>query len=163
MAVRVLMVCMGNICRSPTAEAVLRSLAQRLAPDLALEVDSAGTHGYHVGQPPDSRAQDVARARGIDLSALRARQLVAQDFERFDWILVMDHDNHAAACRLAPPQHRRRVRLLLEFAPQCSLREVPDPYYGEVADFERVFDLADQAARGVLQALRERPVAGEPI
>jgi protein-tyrosine phosphatase len=158
MPVRVLFVCMGNICRSPTAEAVLRSLAPRLAPELALEVDSAGTHGYHVGEPPDPRAQEVARSRGIDMSGLRARQLTPQDFERFDWILTMDRGNHTAALQLAPPARRRRVRLLLEFAPQLTLQEVPDPYYGGTADFERVFELAEQAGRGLLQALREGAV-----
>ncbi|HEX4024953.1 MAG TPA: low molecular weight protein-tyrosine-phosphatase [Steroidobacteraceae bacterium] len=163
MPVRVLLVCMGNICRSPTAEAVLRSLAARLAPDLAIEIDSAGTHGYHIGQPPDARAQEVARGRGIDMSGLRARQLVLQDFERFDWILVMDRDNHAATCLLAPPQHHHRVRLLLEFAPQLPLREVPDPYYGGVADFERVFELTEQAGRGLLQALRGQAAANEAV
>jgi len=151
--VRVLFVCMGNICRSPLAEAICRSLAQRLVPQLVLQVDSAGTHGYHVGRPPDVRAQEVARARGLDLSGLRARQLVREDFERFDWILVMDEDNHAAALALAPPGQRARLRLLLDFAPHLSLREVPDPYYGGLSDFERVYELTEQAVRGLLQAL----------
>lgn len=151
--VRVLFVCMGNICRSPTAEAVFRSLAQRLSPDLAVEADSAGTSNYHAGRAPDERAQRVARARGIDMSALRARQLVAEDFSRFDWILVMDLRNREAALALAPPQHRHRVRLLLDYAPQLPLREIPDPYDGELSDFEQVFDLTEQASRGLLQAL----------
>ncbi len=163
MPVRVLFVCMGNICRSPTAEAVLRSLSRRLAPELQLEIDSAGTHGYHVGDPPDPRAQEVARARGIDMSGLRARQLVPQDFERFDLILAMDQANYTAALALAPPKRRQRLRLLLEFAPQVSVQDVPDPYYGDTADFELVFDLTEQAARGLLQALRERTVTDEPV
>ena len=151
--IRVLFVCMGNICRSPLVEGVCRELAARLAPQLALQVDSAGTHGYHVGRPPDPRAQQVARGHGIDLSARRARQLVAEDFERFDWILVMDQDNHAAALTLAPAHRRDRLRLLLDFAPHLPLREIPDPYYGVVSDFERVFELAEQAVRGLLQSL----------
>ena len=151
--VRVLFVCAGNICRSPTAEAGLRALAAQLAPQLRLEIDSAGTHGLHAGDAPDPRAQSVARARGVDMSRLRARQLVSEDFEHFDWILVMDRQNHAAALSLAPPQHRRRLRLFMEFAPHLRQREIPDPYYGEQADFERVFALAEQAARGLLREL----------
>jgi protein-tyrosine phosphatase len=144
---------MGNICRSPTAEAVFRSLAQRDWPDLAVEADSAGTHGYHAGHPPDERAQRVARAHGIDMSAHRARALRPQDFERFDRILVMDRQNQKAALALAPPGRRHCVGLLLDYAPQLAVREVPDPYYGGLADFERVFDLSEQAARGLLQSL----------
>jgi protein-tyrosine phosphatase len=156
---RVLFVCMGNICRSPIAEGVFSWLAPRLRPDLAVEADSAGTHGYHAGRPPDARAQRVARAHGIDLSGLRARQLVAQDFERFDRILVMDRRNHDDALALAPERHDR-VRLLLDYAPQLALREVPDPYYGELSDFERVFQLSEQAARGLLQSLAAPPPFG---
>ena len=151
--VRVLFVCMGNICRSPTAEAVFRSLAQRLSPDLAFEADSAGTSNYHLGRAPDERAQLVARAHGIDMSGLRARQLVAEDFRRFDWILVMDLGNREIARALAPPELRHRVRLLLDYAPQLPLREIPDPYNGELSDFEQVFNLTELAARGLLQAL----------
>src|SRR6202050_344514 len=106
--VRILFVCMGNICRSPMAEAVFRSLAQRDWPDLAVEADSAGTHDYHVGHAPDARAQRVAAAHGIDMSALRARLLTAADFERFDWILVMDRQNLQAARLLAPKNRRDR-------------------------------------------------------
>jgi len=150
---RILFVCMGNICRSPTAEAVFRSLAQRTRPDLVVECDSAGTHSYHVGHPPDLRAQRVARTHGIDMSGQRARVLQGEDFDRFDRILVMDLQNHKAALALAPPNRGQRVRLLLDYAPQLGLREVPDPYYGGPADFERVFDLSEQAARGLLQSL----------
>jgi protein-tyrosine phosphatase len=150
---RVLFVCMGNICRSPMAEAVFRSMARRCWPDLAVEADSAGTHNYHAGHPPDERAQRVARAHGIDMSAQRARALQAEDFDRFDRILVMDLQNQKAALALAPPSRRHRVRLLLDYAPQLALREVPDPYYGELADFERVFELSEHAARGLLQSL----------
>ena len=153
--VRVLFVCMGNICRSPTAEAVFRSLARHSWPQLKVEADSAGTHGYHVGHAPDERAQRVAAAHGIDMSALRARQLVVEDFDRFDRILAMDQKNYCAASALAPPGRAERLRLLLDYAPQLAFREVPDPYYGELADFERVFQMSVLAARGLLQALAE--------
>jgi protein-tyrosine phosphatase len=155
-AVRVLFVCMGNICRSPMAEAVFRSLARRHWPDLAVEADSAGTHGYHAGSPPDERALRVARAHGIDMSAQRARQLLVEDFDRFDRILVMDLKNQQTALALAPPTLRQRVRLLLDYAPQLALREIADPYYGELADFERVFELSEQAAQGLLQSLADQ-------
>lgn len=148
-----LFVCAGNICRSPTAEAVLRSLARELAPQLLLEIDSAGTHGLHVGDAPDPRAQAVARAHGVDMSGLRARQLMADDFEHFDWILLMDRHNQAAATAIAPAQHRRRLRLFMDFAPHLGHREIPDPYYGDHADFELVFELSRAAARGLLREL----------
>lgn len=151
--IRILFVCAGNICRSPTAEAIFRALAHELAPQLALQIDSAGTHGLHAGDPPDSRAQAVARARGVDMSGLRARRLLAEDFERFDWILVMDRDNLAAASAIAPGRHRRRLRLFMEFAPHLNRSEIPDPYYGDRADFELVYELADQASRGLLRQL----------
>ena len=144
---------MGNICRSPMAEAVFRWLAQSDWPDMAVVADSAGTHGYHIGHAPDARAQRVARAHGIDMSALRARQLLVEDFDRFDWILVMDRQNRTDALELAPRKSRQRLRLLLDYAPQLAVREIPDPYYGELSDFERVFELVEQAARGVLQSL----------
>ena len=146
---RVLCVCMGNICRSPTAEAVLREPARREAPELTLEVDSAGTHGYHVGDPPDPRAVAAAARRGYDLSPLRARQFTAKDFERFDLILAMDEDNRATMLR----QGSGRVELLLSYAPQWGERNVPDPYYGGEAGFERVLDLIESAARGVIESL----------
>jgi protein-tyrosine phosphatase len=154
--VRVLFVCMGNICRSPMAEAVFRSLARRSWPDLAVEADSAGTHDYHAGSPPDERALRVARAHGIDMSAQRARQLLVEDFDRFDRILAMDLKNQHSALALAPPGLRHRVQLLLDYAPQLALREISDPYYGELADFERVFELSAQAARGLLQSLADQ-------
>jgi protein-tyrosine phosphatase len=152
----VLLVCMGNICRSPTAEAVLRRLAAEEAADLSLVVDSAGTHDYHVGDPPDPRAQAAARRRGLDMSARRARQLAAADFDAFDYLLVMDERNLADARALAPPRFRAQLGLLLEYAPELERREVPDPYYGGAAGFEEVLDLVEAAARGLLGALRGR-------
>jgi protein-tyrosine phosphatase len=146
---------MGNICRSPTAEGVFRALAARLAPGLKVDADSAGTHDYHVGDPPDVRAQRVAAAHGVNISGLRARLLTVQDFEHFDLILVMDRENRAAVLSIAPPQFRERVRLLLDYAPEQTLREVPDPYYGERSDFELVFELTQQAAQGLLRSLTD--------
>jgi protein-tyrosine phosphatase len=144
---------MGNICRSPTAEGVFRLLASRLAPSLKVEADSAGTHDYHVGDPPDVRAQRVAAAHGVNLSGLRARLLTVQDFDHFDLILVMDRPNRDFVMAIAPPHRHERVRLLLDYAPEQPLREVPDPYYGERSDFELVFDLTQQAAQGLLRSL----------
>ena len=158
--IAVLFVCMGNICRSPTAEAVFRRLAPRLAPDLDFEADSAGTHGYHIGAPPDERSQRAARDRGIDMSELRARQLEPGDFDRFDWIVFMDETNRRDAARLLRPRARARQVRLLDFAPDQPLRDVPDPYYGEAADFARVAGLIDSGVRGFIAALREGPPGG---
>src|SRR5579863_8582892 len=127
---RVLFVCLGNICRSPTAEAVFRAIAAREARDLEVDADSAGTAGYHVGAPPDARSQQAARRRGYDLSALRARLVAPGDFERFDLILAMDRENLSVLRRRAPREFHDRIRLFLEFAPQAGTAEVPDPYYG---------------------------------
>ncbi len=153
---RILFVCLGNICRSPTAEAVLRDLLTREAPDLSVEIDSAGIGDWHIGEPPDQRALAAARRRGLDMSRLRARQIASEDFARFDFILAMDRANLSDLRRRAPTQYRERVRLFLEFAPDVGMDEVPDPYYGGEAGFEEVLDLAEQAARGLLSYIRER-------
>ena len=147
---------MGNICRSPTVEAVFRRLVDREVPRPPIRIDSAGTHDYHVGDPPDPRSQRAARRRGLDLASLRARQLEAADFERFDYVLVMDERNLADARAIAPPRFRAQLRLFLEFAPELELREMPDPYYGGAAGFEQVLDLAEAAARGLLEQLKAR-------
>jgi protein-tyrosine phosphatase len=157
--VKILFVCLGNICRSPTAEGVLRALAAREAPELALEVDSAGTAGYHIGQPPDLRTREAAARRGYDLSTLRARIVEPGDFERFDLILAMDHDNLEVLRHRAPRHARERLRLLLEFAPDGAPEEVPDPYYGGPNGFEEVLDLVEAATRGLLAHLRRQPRA----
>ena len=153
---RVLFVCLGNICRSPTAEAVLRALAPEAAPELVLEIDSAGTAGYHIGEPPDPRTRAAAARRGYDLTALRARIVEPADFERFDLILAMDRENLTVLRRRAPPPAHGRLRLFLEFAPQKHLEDVPDPYYGGPNGFEEVLDLVEEAARGLLSHLRQR-------
>ena len=148
----VLFVCLGNICRSPTAEGVLRAIAAREYPGLMLEVDSAGTADYHVGEPPDRRTVAAARRRGYELSGLRARQVQAEDFHRFDFVLAMDRANLAALERLRPEGAGARVALFLEQAGD-PVDEVPDPYYGGVEDFERVLDLCESGARGFLDRL----------
>jgi len=153
---KILFVCLGNICRSPTAEGVLRTLAAREAPELAIEVDSAGTAGYHVGEPPDARTRAAAARRGYRLDSLRARVVEPADFERFDLILAMDQENLRVLQRRAPAQAHERLRLFLEFAPQRDVREVPDPYYGGPNGFEEVLDLVEEAARGLLAHLRQR-------
>ena len=147
---------MGNICRSPTAEAVFRRLAALEAPELRLRIDSAGTHGYHVGAPPDPRTQAAARRRGLDMSAMQARRLVSVDFQRFDYVLVMDERNREDAIAIAPPAHRAILRLFLEYAPGLERLEVPDPYYGGETGFEEVLDLVEEASRGLLDELRAR-------
>ena len=153
---RIIFVCLGNICRSPTAEAVVRALAARELPEVGLEVDSAGTAAYHVGEPPDPRMQAAAARRGYELKALRARVVEPRDFERFDLILAMDRENLEVLHRRAPEQARERVRLFLEFSPDSEPREVPDPYYGGANGFEEVLDLVEAAARGLLGYLRQR-------
>lgn len=153
---KVLFVCMGNICRSPTAVGVLRHLLEQEAPELDVTVDSAGTHGYHAGQPPDRRAQSAAKARGIDLSLLRARAVSDEDFAAYDVILAMDRDNHALLMDRCPAPYVSRVRMLMEFAGEGAPRDVPDPYYGSVNGFERVLDLVETACRGLLADLRGR-------
>lgn len=147
---RVLFVCLGNICRSPTAEAVFRHLLSRVETEHEIEVDSAGIGSWHIGEPPDERAQAAARRRGFDMSAIRARQIARDDFEQFDLILAMDRENLAELRRRSPVEYRERVRLFLEFAPDLGAHDVPDPYYGGDAGFEEVLDLTEQAARGLL-------------
>jgi protein-tyrosine phosphatase len=154
--VSILFVCLGNICRSPTAEAVFVSLAARTAPELRLTVDSAGTGSWHVGATPDARSQEAARRRGYDMSGLRARTVAAPDFERFDLILAMDRSNLAELQRRAPAHARSRVRLFLEFVPDAQLLDVPDPYYGGENGFEEVLDLIEAAAHGLIAHLRSQ-------
>jgi len=147
---RILFICMGNICRSPTAEGVFRRLVQERAPHLPLEIDSAGTHDYHVGDPPDPRAVAAAARRGIDLRSLRARQVSDDDFESFDLILAMDRLNYVTLLERAPDVLHERIRLFMDYARDTSAKDVPDPYYGGPLGFEQVLDLAEEAAAGLL-------------
>lgn len=149
----ILFVCMGNICRSPTAEGVFRARAQ--AAGLDLEIDSAGTHAYHIGNAPDARSTRHAAARGYDLSSQRARQFAAADFERFDYLLAMDHDNLEILQRACPPRHRHKVRLFMEFATRSGSDIVPDPYYGGTQGFDTVLDYVEDAADGLIAVLRK--------
>lgn len=149
--VKVLMVCMGNICRSPTAEAVLRVQAERRDLGARLFIDSAGTHGhYHAGEPPDPRSQKHAARRGYDLSPLRAREVLAQDFERFDWILAMDEANLDDLRQQCPDRFVGKLARLLDFAPGGGDLDVPDPYYGGAAGFETVLDRVEAGCTGWL-------------
>jgi protein-tyrosine phosphatase len=150
-----LFVCMGNICRSPTAEAVFRKVWQERAPDLLLRLDSAGTHAYHIGEPPDPRAQRAALRRGVDLAGLRARRVEPTDFERFDLVLGMDEANVEILRVAAPVEYRERIRLMLEFAPHLGRTDVPDPYYGGSNGFEHVLDLVEEASIGLLEHVRQ--------
>ena len=152
--IRVLMVCLGNICRSPTAEAMLRRKVREAGLDDRVEVDSAGTADYHVDSPPDRRAVAHGERRGLRMQQLRGRQVERADFERFDWILAMDEDNLANLKRIRPAGSRAKVALLLSFAPQAGAREVPDPYYGGADGFEHVLDLVEAAADGFIGSVR---------
>jgi protein-tyrosine phosphatase len=153
--VRILFVCLGNICRSPTAEGVLRQLLAKEAPQLEVEIDSAGTGDYHIGDAPDLRSQRAAMKRGIDLSGLRARQVVPQDFTRFDLILAMDRNNLRDLQSLQPKAPHAQLRLFLEYAADPADLEVPDPYYDDASGFERVLDLTTAASRGLIAELQK--------
>ena len=153
--ISVLFVCMGNICRSPTAEGVFRHHVTEARLSDEIIIDSAGTHAYHVGSPPDRRATAAAERRGISLSGLHARRVSDEDFERFDYIIAMDLDNVERLKDEAQPKHHRKVKLFLEFS-SGKEREVPDPYYGGASGFERVLDLVEEASRGLLETLSRR-------
>jgi len=148
--VAICFVCLGNICRSPTAEAVMRAQVEAAGLSEWIAIDSAGTGDWHVGEAPDHRAQTAAGRRGYDLSALRARQIAAPDFERFDLVLAMDAANLDRLRELCPPALRSRVRLLMEFASAGRVSEVADPYFGGGEGFELVLDQCEDACRGLL-------------
>lgn len=154
--VKVLFVCMGNICRSPTAEGVFRQIVEESNLTHRVEIDSAGTHAYHVGEPPDNRAQQAANRRGIDLSQQRARRVKDSDFEYYDYVLAMDRDNFSNLTYMCPDDHSHKIMLFLDFAQQMRESEVPDPYYGGAQGFEHVLDLIDAASRGLIEHILEK-------
>jgi len=154
--ISVLFCCMGNICRSPTAEAVFRVKVEEAGLAQHILVDSVGTHDYHIGDPPDQRTQRAAKQRGYDMSMLRGRQVEVADFSRFDYVLAMDNANMAILYRLCPQAQRDRLGLFLQYAKNHKEREVPDPYYGGVDGFERVLDMVEDGAEGLLAHLRKQ-------
>lgn len=158
--IRVLFVCLGNICRSPTAEGVFRDLVQREGLSDRIETDSCGTGGWHVGNPPDQRAQLEARRRGIKLDDLKARKTHDSDFEDFDFIIAMDNSNFKNLTAMSPPAHTSKIHMFLAFAPDLGITEVPDPYYGGDSGFSDVFDMIDAASNGLLQHIRDTRLQG---
>lgn len=154
--IKVLFVCMGNICRSPTAEGVFRHLLRQHRLEGSIEVDSAGTHGYHVGEPPDPRTQRAAAVRGYDLSNIRARKVAPGDLEYFDLVLAMDKRNLDVLRHMCPPQFMNRLQLFMSYARNFDDEEVPDPYYGLGHGFDLVIDMVEDASAGLIEALQMR-------
>jgi len=154
--VSVLFVCLGNICRSPTAEGVFRALVEKEGLDGDIAIDSAGVGSWHIGAAPDRRAQAAAGKRGIDLSGQRARQAKSGDFHRFDYVLAMDSENLSELTHLCPPGEEHRLHRFLDFAPDLGRRDVPDPYYGGDGGFDAVLDMIEAASRGLLAHIREK-------
>lgn len=160
MTVRVLFVCLGNICRSPMAEGVFRKLVTEAGYADRVRIDSAGTHAYHLGEPPDARALAATARRGVDIGTLRGRRAAREDIERHDYVLAMDDENYAHLRALAPAGHEHKVRLFLEFASRTGSRAVPDPYFGGPSGFDSVLDMIEDAAEGLLAEIRRRVDAG---
>lgn len=156
MTVNVLFVCLGNICRSPTAHGVFQEKVRRHNLGDKISVDSAGTGAWHIGNPPDSRATEVAASRGYDLSRLRARKVAPADFHSFDYILAMDNDNLRVLTRLRPGRFQGELQLFLQYGSNLPEIEVPDPYYGGQDGFEFVLDLVESASDGLLEHIRSR-------
>jgi len=154
--IKVLFVCMGNICRSPTAQGAFESIVDEADLSRHIEIDSAGTHAYHVGEKPDRRAMQAAANRGIDLGRQRARRVEKADFACFDYVLAMDSSNLDDLLSMCPKQYRAKVRLFLEFAENLAQQDVPDPYFGGGQGFEKVLDLVEAGSRGLLKDIRRR-------
>ena len=152
----VLFVCTGNICRSPTAEGVFRHVVEEAGHSENFLIDSAGTHGYHIGTPPDSRAISTAMARGVDISDLRGRRLHNDDFEKFDLILAMDSGHYSIMDRMQPQSSRAEISMFLDFSPGTQMADVPDPYYGDIEDFEQMLDLITTGVDHLFADLKEK-------
>jgi protein-tyrosine phosphatase len=146
--IKVLFVCMGNICRSPTAEGVFNKYIKDMGTTDRFNIDSAGTHAYHVGEQSDPRSRQTAQSRGVDLSKIRARKVAPSDFEQFDHILAMDSSNLNILIDSCPEQYQHKIALFLDYAPEQSETDVPDPYYGGANGFDHVFDLVEDASAG---------------
>jgi len=153
--INVLFICMGNICRSPTAHGIFRQMIKEKGLQDSIAVDSAGTHAYHVGKKPDERSIQTALSRHVDIRDLMARQLGDYDFEEFDYLLVADQDNYYLTLENCPTEHRHKVKFILDFATRTTLKEVPDPYYGQGNGFERVYDLVEDACAGLMTELEK--------
>ncbi len=159
--VNVLFVCLGNICRSPSAEGMFRALVEREGLDDHISTDSAGTGAYHTGNPPDGRAQAAARNRGVEIGDLRARQARREDFGEFQYVIAMDRSNRDDLLAICPADHEDRVHLFMDFASGTGQAEVPDPYYGGDGGFETVLDMLEDASRGLLAHIRATDLTGD--
>ncbi|MCF6253893.1 MAG: low molecular weight phosphotyrosine protein phosphatase [Thiomicrorhabdus sp.] len=153
--VSVLFVCLGNICRSPTAHGVFRKLVREAGLEELIEIDSAGTAAFHVGKAPDTRSTLVAKARGVEMADLRARQVDLGDFYQYDYVLAMDEANFFNLKEMALPEHDDKIKLFLEYTREYPETEVPDPYYGGAQGFDHVFDLVESASKGLLQCIQK--------
>lgn len=158
---RVLFVCMGNICRSPTAEGVFKEFIRKHRLDGIVEVDSAGTHGYHVGESPDTRTQRAAASRGYDLTNIRARKVAPQDLDYFDLILAMDRHNVDSLLTISRPEHRKKIKLFMDYSKSYDDDEVPDPYYGLGHGFDLVLDMVEDAAKGLVNEIIQNQKAAK--
>jgi len=154
--VNVLFVCMGNICRSPTAQGVFERLVVENELATFIQIDSAGTHAYHIGEQPDQRASAAALKRGVDLSKQKARRVSPEDFQLFDYVVAMDSSKFEDLASICPAEHESKLRLLMDFAADIEVTEVPDPYYGGATGFERVLDLIELASAGLLADIRQQ-------
>ena len=154
--VNVLFVCMGNICRSPTAQGVFERLVVENELATVIQIDSAGTHAYHIGEQPDQRASAAALKRGVDLSKQKARRVSPGDFQLFDYVVAMDSSNFEDLASICPAEHESKLRLLMDYAADIEVTEVPDPYYGGATGFERVLDLIELAVAGLLADIRQQ-------
>jgi protein-tyrosine phosphatase len=154
--IKVLFVCMGNICRSPTAQGAFEKVVKEANLEKKIDIDSAGTHAYHVGESPDSRSQTTAKKYNLDLSKQRARKISLKDFEEFDYILAMDKDNHSSLKLNCPNEYLYKIQLVMEYAPETGFSEVPDPYYGGEKEFELVVNLTTAASQGLLATIRRQ-------